>query len=379
MKIILVTEAFGPQGFGVGQVLLRLVRLCRENGVALKVLSPIIEDKENFLAAEEFIDVPYTGKKFLWHPLQQNFFEKVIASFKPDLIHIHGVFTFVQRSAIQAATKVGIPILLSSHGMLDPIRIHRDTRSNGYALLKKLYWVTLMKPVLRKVDYIHAITEVEATYLKQEFPTIPQILIPNLIDVNQSSGLSIRQPLQKIFVFLGRLHPIKGVDLLIRAFQQAQFDHAWRLVIAGPDFNLLYSQQLRRLVIELGLANRVDFIGPVYGEEKHTLLAKAWMVVVPSYSEVVALVNLEAAAVQTPTITTTGTGLYDWAESGGFLVEAKVESLTSALKNAATWTMEERRARGTQARAFVQERYSWQVIGPRWIEAYQKIACKVMA
>ena len=81
MKIILVTEAFGPQGFGVGQVLLRLVRLCRENGVALKVLSPIIEDKENFLAAEEFIDVPYTGKKFLWHPLQQNFFEKVIASF----------------------------------------------------------------------------------------------------------------------------------------------------------------------------------------------------------------------------------------------------------------------------------------------------------
>ena len=71
--------------------------------------------------------------------------------------------------------------------------------------------------------------------------------------------------------------------------------------------------------------------------------------------------------------------MYDWAESGGFLVKAKVESLTSALKNAATWTMEERRARGTQARAFVQERYSWQVIGPRWIEAYQKIACKVMA
>jgi glycosyltransferase involved in cell wall biosynthesis len=376
MKIILVTEAFGPKGFGVGQVLSRLIKLYRDYGIVLKVHSPFIEDTENLLTAEESVVVPYVEKKFLWHPWQVKFFEREIAAFNPDLIHIHGVFTFIQRSAVQAAFLAGVPLLLSPHGMLNPSLLPQ--RSDSYTMLKRLYWATLMKPVLRKIDYVHVITEIEAACLAQEFPTIPQMLIPNAIDINLLPNISMSRSPEKIFVFLGRLHPKKGVDLLIRAFKTKQLERGWRLVIAGPDFDAAYGQQLRRLAMDLDLADRVDFIGPVYGEEKYALLTKAWAVVVPSYSEVVALVNLESSAVGTPTITTTGTGLHDWAESGGLLIETAIEPLTQALQSAAEWTLEERQARGTQARAFVQERYNWQSIGSRWIEAYKNIATRTI-
>jgi glycosyltransferase involved in cell wall biosynthesis len=372
MKIMLVTEAFGPKGFGVGQVISRLIKLYHENGIALKILSPVVEDSENLLTAQEFVGVPYREKKSLWHPSQRKFFRTEMETFRPDLIHVHGLFTFIQRSAVQAAIDANIPVLISPHGMLAPWLWRQH--NNGYALIKKIYWKSWMKPVLQEADCFHAITKIEAGCIQHEFPNSSQVLIPNAIDLDQTEVFSENQAQEKNFVFLGRLHPIKGVDLLIRAFQQARLENDWRLVIAGPDFSLAYGQELRQLVKALGLAGRVDFIGPVYGKEKYALLAKAWTVVVPSYSEVVALVNLEAAAVQTPTITTTGTGLHDWAESGGFLIDATVESLTQALKNVASWTLTERQSRGAQARAFVQARYSWQAIGPRWANVYQQIA-----
>ncbi|HID24234.1 MAG TPA: glycosyltransferase [Planctomycetaceae bacterium] len=372
MKIILVTETFGPKGFGVGKVLNGLVKLYGCNQVTYKILAPFVDDPENLLAEHENALVPYWEHKFLWHPKQQEFFEEEISYFAPDLIHIHGVFTNIQHSVVKAAIDTSVPLLLSSHGMLAPWLWQRHSYS--YSFVKRLYWNLWMKPVLRKVSYIHAITKIEATHLKQEFPAIPQILIPNVIDLNQIAEPSEKQSPEKFFVFLGRLHPVKGVDLLIRAYYQAHLGDSWQLVIAGPDFNPTYGQELRQLVVKLGLSDHVDFIGPVYGRQKYALLSKAWGAVVPSYSEVVALVNLEAAAVLTPTITTTGTGLHDWAESGGLLIETDIDSLTKALQSAAAWPLDERLRRGTQARAFVQERYSWQAVGPRWIKAYQKIA-----
>jgi len=180
--------------------------------------------------------------------------------------------------------------------------------------------------------------------------------------------------LEKKIVFLGRLHPKKGVDMLIKAFHYGRLGPDWKLVIAGPNFDPIYGRLLRELVANFNLENQVSFIGSIFGPEKHKLLASSWVVVVPSYSDVVALVNLEAAAVATPTITTIQTGLGDWADSGGLLIDAAIEPLRHALENAADWSLGERQARGAQARAFVQERYSWQAIGPHWAAAYPKIA-----
>jgi len=372
MKIMLVTESFGPKGFGVSEVLSQLVRLYKHNGISVKILSPFIEDPEHLLSLGHYAVVPHIDKKFLWHPRQRAFFEREIASFKPDLIHVHGVFTLIQRSTVVAANKARVPTLLSSHGMLNPWSWQQG--NHIYASLKWLYWSMVMNPILRKIDCVHAITQIEADYLALEFPGIPHILIPNAIEMNLIPDLPKNRSPEKKIVFLGRLHPKKGVDLLVQAFANNHFDREWRLVIAGPDFDPAYGQMLKRLVEQLGLTDQVSFTGRVYGRDKYALLAAAWAVAVPSYSEAIALVNIEAAAVQTPTITTSDTGLKDWAESGGVLIDADVNQLTQALHWVSQWSLKERLARGIQARTFVQERYSWQAIGPRWIQAYKDIA-----
>jgi glycosyltransferase involved in cell wall biosynthesis len=150
-------------------------------------------------------------------------------------------------------------------------------------------------------------------------------------------------------------------------------------MIAGPDDSVQYTGQLKTMVRQAGLDGRVSFVGGVFGAAKSALLAKAWLVVVPSYSEVVAMVNLEAAASYTPTITTTMTGLHDWAGSGGLLIGPDVVQLTEALDRALSWSLEERMAQGSQSRHFVAARYSWDVVGQRWMVAYQKVASGAQA
>jgi glycosyltransferase involved in cell wall biosynthesis len=86
------------------------------------------------------------------------------------------------------------------------------------------------------------------------------------------------------------------------------------------------------------------------------------------------LVNLEAASVGLPVITTHETGLYDWEEKGGVLVHPRVEELRCALKRVFSWSEHERQERGRKLRQLVERRYSWQAVGPQWLELYAGLA-----
>jgi len=82
------------------------------------------------------------------------------------------------------------------------------------------------------------------------------------------------------------------------------------------------------------------------------------------------LVNLEAAAAQLPVVTTHETGLDDWEEGGGVLIHPRVEELSRALKRVFSWSENERQERGCKLRQLVERRYSWQAVGPQWLELY---------
>ena len=196
---------------------------------------------------------------------------------------------------------------------------------------------------------------------------------PDKIDVSAYPAEQQTEFADKYFLFLGRLHPVKGVSLLIDAFAQLA-DESFRLVIAGPDFDPAYAMRLREQVRSLNLTDRVEFTGEVQGERKANLYRGAWCSVTPSYSEVFALVNLESAASFTPAITTTGTGIQDWHEGGGMLVQPKQEELVAAVREAAMWSAAERVRCGIRARKFVAERYSWDVVCSQWLEAYRTVA-----
>lgn len=378
MKILFVTEGYGATLFGVAQVVRRLVKQCGKAGVPVRLLASTVMESESENPVLKKIPVYHVGQRkstvnriFMIHHRMYSVISEEMEEFEPDVVHIHGVLSFVQVIATLVAAKRKTPVLISPHGMLEPWlwNQHGILRKQ----LKKLLWKLLLKPIIGKADYMHAITNQEALTLENEFPDIKQIHITNAIDVSEYSTRQYRPDEDKYLLFVGRLHPKKGVDLLIRAFNKAAVDDV-RLIIAGPDSGYGYTNYLNCLIRELEMSDKVSLVGQKNGKEKTELLKRAWCTVVPSYSDVVALVNLESAASFTPTITTTMTGLSDWASGGGILVEPEIDSISEAIKASCSWSLENRMKKGIIARKFVEQRYSWEVMGPEWIAAYKMIA-----
>jgi len=372
----MVVEGFGDERFGVEKVVENLAINVLHKGLDIEIITMVIDGVIDLQLQKHVHQVSYWDGigQVRFHPKQYSEVLALIKKINPDVVHCHGCFSSLHVSAIRSTKKLGIPAIISSHGMLEPWLWKQ--KGVLYYCLKWVYWNILLKPVLKHTNFTHAITDQESKTLKQELSGIPQIKISNAIDLAEYSVNQKVPSLDRYLLFVGRIHPVKGVGLLIQAFRKASLEGV-KLIIAGPDYDMEYTAKLKALVVDLNLSGKVSFVGSVHGEQKRQLFEKAWCVVVSSYSEVMALVNLESAASFTPTITTTMTGLSDWEDGGGVLVEPELEPLTSAMIQVCNWSQDERMALGKRAQAFVEERYSWGVIGDQWVEAYNMIAEQV--
>lgn len=292
-----------------------------------------------------------------------------------DIVHIHGAWMGPQLMAAKMATKTGVPFVITFHGMLEPWHWH-DKGILGY-YKKFLYWKLVAYPAFKHADTIHAITPMEKGNLQSLFLSSRIKVISNAIDVNQiqlqfSDDVETQRP-ESLILFLGRLHPKKGVDILIRAFALADLSTKWKLVIAGSEEVPEYVRKLKQLLVTHDISGRVDFIGAVYGKEKFEWYKRSWVVAVPSHSEVVGMVNLEAGACGTPTITTKQTGLFNWEEGGGLLIEPNEEDLSNALRCVCSWPRSERISRGMKSRMLVDNYYSLSIVGKQWGDLYAEL------
>ena len=159
--------------------------------------------------------------------------------------------------------------------------------------------------------------------------------------------------------------------MLIHSFSKIETNN-FKLKIAGPENN--YSKELKVFSKQLNINNKVEFLGMIKGEEKYKLYKEAHVFVAPSYSEVVGMVNLEAAIMNTPVITTFQTGLLkEWNEHGGILVNPNVSEVEEALREAISWTQKQRNARGGMLKEFVLNNYSWERNKNKWIKLYKDL------
>ncbi len=297
---------------------------------------------------------------------------------RTDVVHLHGVWMWPQWAAAREARRQGKPFILTTHGMLEPWIAGRQ--SWPHRLKKALYWRGLAYPAFRHAALLHALTPNEAATLQRYFPGQRVATIPHGIDlqgIDQALvGLPPEAPAQPpYFLFMGRLHPVKALHLLIQAFA-ALPDESFHLIIAGPTQprEAEYAGSLRRLVEQLGLGERVQFLGRVEGAEKWRLYRQAWAFCLPSFSEVIGMVNLEAAACAAPVLTTRASGVgAAWETQGGMLLQPQLESLTAGLRQAAGWSRHERDCRGAQLRRLVETEYSWSAVLPRWVEVYEQM------
>ena len=282
-----------------------------------------------------------------------------------DIVHNHSLWSMVNVAAGWAVPGRRAKLVTSPRGTLSAWALSRSR----YA--KRAVW-PIQRRVLERADLIHATSEIEYGEIRALGFKAPVAIIPNGIDL---PDLPVSRPTasQRTLLFLSRIHPKKGGDRLLHAWQQLQHVHPdWRVRIVGHG-EPSHERELRKLVHALQL-ERVDFSGPLYGAEKSKAYFEADVFVLPTHSENFGMVVAEALAHGCPVVVSKGA---PWAgvqeERCGWWVEPDIDALTEMLGSALSETPRALSAMGARGRTWMQRDFSWSSIAEMMAAAYQLV------
>lgn len=316
--------------------------------------------------------IPYftNSAGFLYSPWMKSHLEEVAPQF--DVIHTHMPYIYPTLLAGRTAHRHKIPFFFHQRGVFDPERL----RYRG--LKKRLYIRLFLTPIMQRARTLFALTNAEVDSYQQLNLTAPITVIPNGVDLDKFQQRADQAFLQEngveddqtIILFMARLHPVKGVDLLFNAFASiaAQFPKAL-LVIAGPDERNL-TEELREKAVELQLEDKVRFTGMVTGETKHNWLARADLFCLPSMAEGFSIAVLEALASCTPVMISPRCHFPEVAHhDAGMVVERDEDEWASALQTLLQQPAH-LKTMGENAYRLVAEKYRWASIAAEYETAY---------
>lgn len=281
-----------------------------------------------------------------------------LAEFSPDVVHSQGMWTYPSWVAArwkQASTRGEV---IHPHGMLDSWALKNSAR-------KKRVMTTLFeRSHVKRASCVRALCVAELESIRAYGYQGPVCVIPNGIDLPlRPTGDEIHPKLpvgKKVLLYLGRLHPKKGLANLIQAWAKVSDRRGWVLAIAGWDDGH-HEESLKLLTQERALHEDVLFLGPQFGSEKEQLYRSCEAFVLPSYSEGLPMVVLEAWAYAKPVLMTPMCNLPEGFVKGAALpVQPQVDSLVIALAQMVSLTTEERERMGRAGCRLVQEQFSWQ-------------------
>lgn len=291
-----------------------------------------------------------------------------------DIIHLHNYRTYQNIILNHYAGKYGVPYILQSHGSLATY-FQKGT-------IKKLFDLMWGRKIIRDAVKVFAVTPEEASQFDNFRVNEDKIeIIPHGINLDEFSnpmptgdfrrkydiGNNIR-----IILFLGRLHKMKGLDILAEAYADVmKKDNGIKLVIAGPDDG--YLSVLRNIVKRLRIEDHVIFTGPLYGKDKIRAYCDCDIYVLPSSYEIFGITVLEAWACSKPVIVTERCGLANNVRGKAGLVipynkSRLAEAISEMLDN-----LQLRQDLGANGRSLVEKEYNWTKIASRVTGIYENI------
>lgn len=288
-----------------------------------------------------------------------------------DILHMEALWRCPQLWMVDWKRKYkNRPIVCSPHGMLDPYII----KSQGK--FKRFVSRLLFQKSLEAVDCYHALCHKEMEDIRAYGLKQPIAIIPNGINLPNTTKAYPRKDNKLHLLYLGRLHRKKGVDILLNAFVQIKNENPeyldkWHLDLVGWDHENC-KKELEKIVNEGNLQNEVTFHGGLFGEDKLQMYATSDAYILPSHGEGLPMTVLEAWSWKLPVIMTEKCNLPEgFSNNAAIKIEDTVESTKQGIIRLLNMSDSERTNMGNNGYKLVKEQFTWNTSAKKMIEVYK--------
>lgn len=386
MRVLFITPYLGLIYGGIAKVVTELVQALGNQQISVDLITTNANDTA-------YQDVPlntwveysnYRVRYFSsWHrndfilsPSLINWLFKHI--FDYHLVHTHTIFSPLISLAHGACQYHKVPYVMTPHGMLEPWALSYKARK------KRFYYNLFEKSALQQASRIQVLTSSEAQQVKSlgfEHSTI----VPNGIHHQEFGTLSSSELFYQEFpdarnknliLFLGRIDPKKGLDLLALAFAKVR-NHfpETHLIVAGPD-SISFLPTVKDYFASSGCLDAVTFTGMLTGLIKQAALAAANLYVAPSYSEGFSMSVLEGMASGLPCVITTGCNFPEASTAkAAHVVDINADAIADALIQCLN-NPQQAQSMGMKARQFIFQNYTWEQSAKKLSQVYENILLK---
>ena len=311
-------------------------------------------------------------------------FEDAVNRIRPDIVHLHGIWSWALHRCAVICRRWNIPYVIAPRGMLELWSLKQKW------LKKRLARWLYQDRDLKGATALHATAESEAEQFKKLGFKNPVIVSPNGVNVPNGFQFPVpRSPFPFVArraLFVSRMHPKKGVLELVEAWGAlnnstcstcSTWLNNWKVELVytvSGEFEKDYESKVKARVDELGLQDQFIFTGALNDEEKWKAYARADLFVLPTYSENFGIVVAEALWAGVPVITTKGTPWQELEDRNcGWWIDAGVNPLVAALKEAISLSDSERYEMGVRGNSLIDETYTWAAVIKTMIAGYKEI------
>ena len=363
LNVVQLVPHIGKIASGYSYTVPRVCRVLRELGHSVRLITSDGEtdDLDDITAVTKGAMQIGSGLIGLPNTLKQTIFS---AGKECDLLHSNSLWRMTSIYPAWAASKFNKPYIISPRGTLS------DHAKQIRSLPKSIFSYAFQQRALEAATLFHVTSEGEYFDLRACGVNKPIAVIPNGVEIPVINDSDFDRE-RKTLLYLGRIHPIKGLEMLVDCWRKLAIQYPeWEMRIVGP-LDSAYAHQLKDSVLS-ALVPRIVFLGGKSGYSKVRELQAADVLVLPSKSENFGMVVAEALSSGTPVITTTGT---PWAgvttNNCGWWVDRREDRLLEALADAMSADGKALREMGGNGRAWMMRDYSWERVVKDMINVYK--------